>query len=493
VWGGSIPANEGASPVVELFVWDDTGAASPDYSIGPIATGGGRYRLVARQTIPNTFNTSSGWLFNENDPKSFNYLNLAALEQYRLTSGGNKGSFQFRLSWPGLDNQDWTQTSDPTKSTTVTGYAAVDVRHTDNFWVGLKTDGKYALLSGSGTAGYWWYAVGGFTIYVGGIPAYNTPAPVVNLYVLDSALEKGFYRLVARQTWNGPSAFTPGKLSVNPDDPTAQNFAILDQLENYRLTSGSSQGSFQFKLRWPALGSNEWIQSSNPVQSTTVLGYKDVNVDYTAHTWSGLQTGSPYAILDGSSSGEWYYAVGSFQVWGGAIPANEGASPVVELYVWDQTGQSPDYSLGPKVPTGQYHLIARQTIPTVFNASSGWLFNENDPRSFNYLNLANLEQYRSQGKFQFRLSWPGLDNQDWTQTSDPTKSTTVTGYAAVAVKHFDNYWVGLKTDGKYALLSGSGIAGYWWYAVGGFTIFQGGIPAYNTPAPVVNLYVLATS
>jgi len=313
---------------------------------------------------------------------------------------------------------------------------------------------------------------------------------------LDPALAQGvgFYRLVARQTWNGPtSAFSAGKWSLNSDDPTAHNYAILDQLEKYRLVSGPDAGSFQFRLRWPQLGGNEWIQSSNPTQSATVAGYKNVSVAFTGHTWGGLAASSPYALLDGSLSGEWFYAVGSYQVWGGAIPANEGATSVVELYVWDQISARPNYSYGPTVSNGQYVLVARQTLPYLFTASSGWSLNENDPTSFNYLNLANLESYRSNGKFQFRLSWPSLDNQDWTQTSDPTKSTTVSGYAPVSVLHTDNGWGGLKLDLKNALLSGSLTPGWWWYAVGSIATYPGGIPAYNTPVPSVNLYVLKSN
>ena len=66
-------------------------------------------------------------------------------------------------------------------------------------------------------------------------------------------------------------------LSKNPSDPTAPLFSILDQLEGFR----NQEGRFRLKLCWPELDwgqggchCNEWLQTSNPVNSTDITGFQ---------------------------------------------------------------------------------------------------------------------------------------------------------------------------------------------------------------------------
>ena len=63
-------------------------------------------------------------------------------------------------------------------------------------------------------------------------------------------------------------------LRKNVDNPNADLFSILDQLEDYR-----TGGLFHFKLCYPELvgvnglnGCNEWIQTSNPAMESTITG-----------------------------------------------------------------------------------------------------------------------------------------------------------------------------------------------------------------------------
>jgi len=296
--------------------------------------------------------------------------------------------------------------------------------------------------------------------------------------------------LVFRQTVATTSAFTPKTWSLNSNDPTAFDYAILDQLESYRLTTGPSKGSFQFKITWAHTTPNEWIQTSNPTTSATVTGYQPVSVSHNDNNWAGLASNGVNALLDGSLGDLWFYAIGVFNWWGAGIPAGSDAAQVVELFVWDDTGASvPNYAAGPVVSTGQYYLVARQTVPQYFTANQ-WSFNSADPSNFNFLNLDQLAQYQNNGKFTFRLSWPGAVSQDWSQTSNPISGTSVTGYVGINVTHTAYSWGGLHADNQYALLSGSTQAGYWWYAVGSFSNFQGGIPGFQTPVQVVQLYAL---
>jgi len=139
------------------------------------------------------------------------------------------------------------------------------------------------------------------------------------------------WKLVARQTF--PTLFKVNEWSKNPTNPESDNFAILDQLENFR----NEDGVFEFRLAWPGSGLQDqiWKQSSNPVtkKSKGADGYQAVSAPHTARHWAGLEYNNHVALLDGSTNhGNWFYAVGSTHVWSGAIPGP--SSPVTKVELW---------------------------------------------------------------------------------------------------------------------------------------------------------------
>jgi len=156
--------------------------------------------------------------------------------------------------------------------------------------------------------------------------------------ILQSALDSS-YTLVFRQTV--PKLFLEGEYRVNADDSGNANYAILDELESYR----NNDGRFYFRLMWPG-DSNvyEWSQTSNPV-SEGISGYKPIKIPYTGQHWGGLEP-SENALMDGSVNHDnWFYAVGSYSVYGGGIPAyaktdsdHKYSQQKVELYVWKKPG-----------------------------------------------------------------------------------------------------------------------------------------------------------
>ena len=87
-------------------------------------------------------------------------------------------------------------------------------------------------------------------------------------------------------------------------------------------------------------------------------------------------------------------------------------------------------------------IVFRQTVPNYFS-SNEWSKNSQDPSNANYAILDQLESYRgSDGKFTFKLGWPGstLQDQIWKQTLNPVgagQSSTrpVDGYEAVSVPY----------------------------------------------------------
>lgn len=144
---------------------------------------------------------------------------------------------------------------------------------------------------------------------------------------------------------------------------------------------------------------------------------------------------------------------------------------------------------------GDYLLLARQTTGGEYfhkNVAVTHKLNYTDPKSPNYMNGTLLNgSFKIDGKYTFKLVWngSGLQNQLWKQTSDPFKSRTVEGYEGIYIPYNQNYWGGLKFNGKEAVLSGS-TNNNWFYAIGSFQQWSNGIPGPYSPVQSVELYVL---
>ena len=150
--------------------------------------------------------------------------------------------------------------------------------------------------------------------------------------------------LVSRQTIdnNNNWARTDEEWSINPDDPSATQFSILDQLEGMGR-SPDGDNKFLFELYWPNLeGSPKgprqmWKQSSNPVTGVAgadVEGYEAVDAPYTASNWGGLHRSSnPKALLDGNVGINWWYAVGARALHNDLLTGPGVSVAQTELYV----------------------------------------------------------------------------------------------------------------------------------------------------------------
>ena len=96
-------------------------------------------------------------------------------------------------------------------------------------------------------------------------------------------------------------------VSYNPTDTGAPNFSALDTIEQCR-----GNGRLTFKLIWPLkAGGNhqEWSQTSNPLLSHPVEGYRPIDAPYSENGWGGLerQPGGP-SLLDGTVNHDnWHY------------------------------------------------------------------------------------------------------------------------------------------------------------------------------------------
>jgi hypothetical protein len=275
------------------------------------------------------------------------------------------------------------------------------------------------------------------------------------------------WQIVFRQTL--PYVWKPkaGVLSLNPDDPSNDNFAILDKLDQF---NPDNKTGYNFKLRWadPLLTETmHWKQTSNPFLNRTagVVGYEAVKVPSAANAWGGLEYETGKRCLMDGSIGEdlWYYCIGyNGEDWGQpkvAMPAGNRPAYASELFAMD-----------PK--TNKWVLVFRQTLPHLINE---WSVNEKNPNNESYAILDNLENFRGKdGKLELKLNWPDKYNS-WHQSSNPVtapQATTpqVPGYKPINVQFTGAQWGGLEPNilaTKPSILQGSvGNPGTWFYAIG---------------------------
>lgn len=155
----------------------------------------------------------------------------------------------------------------------------------------------------------------------------------------------GWTRLYTQDTSND-TYFEEDQTTLAADDPTADNYAILHTLEDFRR-----DGGFELLLRWPGHGTYtqpmHWTQTSNPVTDDAGAlpqGYASISTPYSTNSssngFAGLQrsANTQHSLLDGTLNPltNWYYAVGTTYCWGSlpaCQPAPSGGAAVVELWV----------------------------------------------------------------------------------------------------------------------------------------------------------------
>ena len=87
---------------------------------------------------------------------------------------------------------------------------------------------------------------------------------------VEGADSAGRWTLIFRQTVTSGTDWlrTADEWSVNPGDPSAEQYSILDQLESFR----GSDGKLLLKLVWPGSSAfaqpQIWKQASNPVTAS---------------------------------------------------------------------------------------------------------------------------------------------------------------------------------------------------------------------------------
>ena len=123
---------------------------------------------------------------------------------------------------------------------------------------------------------------------------------------------------------------------------------------------------------------------------------------------------------------------------------------------------------------------------------------DNDPYDTSkYTRLRYIKDLRADGKFTFRIEWPGYSEINiWSQTTDPTVDQPVAGYQAIDVDVTSNSWGGLErncaVDCLDSFIDGSVNSTNWYYAIGSFVDHGSppGIPANATTGQNVEEVIL---
>lgn len=182
------------------------------------------------------------------------------------------------------------------------------------------------------------------------------------------------WRLVMRQTvGKGSVWWQKDAYVVNSEDPTAPNFAVLDELEGHR----GADGKFHFKLVWPESGllDQEWRQRTNPYMTRApgVEGYEPVSCIHTGEYWGGLEAGHESTLLNGSALSrasaepwKWWYAIGAYRGLGDLIPGpSRKTVKQVELYVAIEGSVAVPVQKSHKVCIGSIVLLSGHSVNVV--------------------------------------------------------------------------------------------------------------------------------
>lgn len=451
-------------------------------------------------SVNKTFFTPSEALNCNTDNK---YSSLDRLEEFR----NGDGNFEFKLEYPELNQYNrWIQKSNPTKAVeVVSGYKAVQIASTQNSWNGIcKSNSNSCFIDGSVGVSQWYYSIGCYsstwsdTIGKVGIPSYTAAVNEVILWVRADNLSKmniayetkekdnaTWLKLVYQNINNGTNLFTTSEMNFCDKQG---KYSILGEIEKYR----DKNNNFEFMLEYPEFNQyNRWIQTSNPCEVVeSVTGYEPIQITWKTQYWNGIcKSNSGACFIDGSVGiGSWFYAVGSYTPWTASnnavgLPPYNSNLAANEVYLWVRIDNlNADKSEQIKTAYGaqwkemQYLNIAKSGS-TFFTTSN--VLDCND--YYRYSKLGQLETYRGDdGKFEFLLELPDYDGYNrWKQTTNPvTTLESITGYTPIQISFSTNGWNGIaKSNSGACLIDGNVGSGNWFYGIGQYAIWLGGIPA----------------
>ena len=151
---------------------------------------------------------------------------------------------------------------------------------------------------------------------------------------------------------------------------------------------------------------------------------------------------------------------------------------------------------GMKTPTdGWVKVFSHNTSGGYFTSSNVTNLNSTNPNASLYSQLYKLDSMKYNGEYVLKMVMDSYTNI-WAQTHNPLEdvnpnATTVPVYRAISVGTTNNSWGGLSLGSSgVAYLDGNPNNTNWYYPIGSYTSWNGGMPQYDaTGHATVELWV----
>jgi hypothetical protein len=149
---------------------------------------GGGWTLVFRHDI------AGGYFADDAEADAVNETSITPRSETKysilnkIDSIKSASAYEFRLYYPNENKRNhWKQTFNPRSgrsySRPVTGYSAIAIDSSINYWGGLEKDfSGNTFLDGSVNHSNWWYSIGSNAVYNGGIPGHKVVS-IVELFI----------------------------------------------------------------------------------------------------------------------------------------------------------------------------------------------------------------------------------------------------------------------------------------------------------------------
>ena len=320
------------------------------------------------------FNDSGSQLFASSDNLSSQTKNdfyrnsqFANLARYNLTS------YEFLLQYSHISGYNqWKQTSNPaTANNTISGYQAVSISWSDNAWGGIAKSSTTAstFIDGSPGTGTWFYALGAYAAWNGGIPGPSSAEKQVTRLWLktDSTLSN----LRPTASFHNDDALGSSNYYYFKDESVT--LKALWIINNYTLTANANGGSIPTTSGWTGTGATATktvtynaAYGTLPVPTKTGYGF----AGWWTQASGGTQVGATTKMGAADTTIYAHWTISSYTL---TADCHGGTAPSTLPTGWTANGQQPYRTLNYQSTYGTLPEPTRQgyIFAGWFTAASG--------------------------------------------------------------------------------------------------------------------------
>lgn len=286
---------------------------------------------------------------------------------------------------------------------------------------------------------------------------------------------------------------------------------LMEQRKNFMVCDSSRVGGVF--IQSIALTNNKYIELTMAINTIELFTIRTDTVNGYSFTLSGIYPDMGLVKLKIPSSGiPLALSTDTFQIYINnkltdcAVAVEVVDQPLASCYSYKMNNYHTDglYLVDPDGLGGNNPMEVYCDMTTngggwtlVFNHNivDGFWADANQADSFNthlpglstnkYSILNEINDLKSDTKYEFLLHYPNEDKTNhWKQTFDPrsggSPQNPVLGYEAISIDWSNHNWGGIERSATNAFLDGSVNHGNWWYAIGNFNSYGGGIPGGNS-------------